>query len=174
MKKRVLLLLVLLLLLSACTKPSPAGNAEVSEDKRNGRGMRSSSTVDYKPWDLEDYCRHFDWIFEATTLDQDAPPHRKSAVYVEVQVDRVFQGDLEEGDTLVLCVPESGLFYDGEQRLVIANPDRAIYEDTAYPLVSAVIYPVGDGINRTHILHLEDLSYADVIEKIETYTQAKQ
>ena len=153
MKKVFALLMVILFLLAGCATKEKKPQTTTSSD--------SSRTA----LSIEKAMQLFPYVFEGTVLASDPYPENSAHVLLDVHIDNVFSGDLEEGSTIKLRASYPDLFPVGEQRLIFAEWGETIGAGPYYTSNTA-LYSVGDTVNSGMIYGAEGKSYEEVIQKI--------
>ncbi len=152
MKKVFILLMIILFLLTGC----------VSKEKKP---QTTSSDSSRTALSIEQAMQLFPYVFEGTVLVSEPYPENNADVLLDVQIDRVFSGDLEEGSTIKLRASYPDLFPVGEQRLIFAEWGETIGAGPYYTSNTA-LYSVGDTVNSGMIYGAEGKTYEEVIQEI--------
>ena len=158
--KKYLLILLCLLLLTGCAgqRVEPVSPAV-------------SGIVDRAAWTMREMMEREPYTFEGTCMSQEMTPG--GSAIMEIQVDRLFQGELTVGDTVEMHTMVPGLFNTGEKCLIFAEAGD---ENTppAYLISNAALYAVGDTVNRGVFTDTDRLSYEEALGLAEEYAAALQ
>ena len=144
--------MIILFLLTGCVSKEKKPQATTSDSSRTALS-------------IEQALQMFPYVFEGTVLVSEPYPENNADVLLDVQIDRVFSGDLEEGSTIKLRASYPDLFPVGEQRLIFAEWGETIGAG-AYYTSDTALYSVGNTVNSGMIYGAEGKTYEEVIQEI--------
>ena len=167
MKKIMVFFLLVLIVMSGCSN-----NKAASE--RNDLNLQSSSSLSRAAWTIEDMMENEPYTFEGTCLSKEPLPENGASELLEIRVDKVYQGDLTENVTIQLRTMQSSLFPVGKCFLIFAEAGASVFSDSEYLISNASLYSEGDSVNDGIFIDTDDLSYEEVICKVEEYVMTHQ
>lgn len=149
MKKVFALLIVIVFLLAGCSSKT------VPQTTTSDSSLTALS--------IEQALQMFPYVFEGTVLASKSYPENNADVLLDVQLDSVFSGDLEEGTTIKLRISNLDLFTIGEQRLIFAEWGEQDVEKLA---ASGLAFRESDAPYYTVLGNEKTLRLANAISKI--------
>lgn len=167
MKKTILVLLSLLFVLSACSNMNISNEHDTRS--QNITPIQNTASVSRAPETLEQMLNSFPCVFEGTCLKHGPAPDSGPSSLMDVKIEKVYQGDLTEGDRVTVSTIVPDLFPIGRSCLIFAEPRENIFWQMSYLASNSTLYQKGDIVNQDVIMGLDNLSYEDVIQLVEEY-----